>query len=194
MKNNIQLDNQPLNNTQLDNIQLNNTQLDNVQLDSNGYILNLEIVNNNMKFKKQFNKGEIRNILNYIRECQYKINSNKLPLYIQIARDLYEQPKINLNDLAKKYNKTPKQISWIIAKSIKQKMPYILDKVKQNNTILPQYADIIFNMYSKKTDIKNTAKNLNKTAKQVRDSLRYSKKVMPKLYNFVKNVVLKKEG
>lgn len=110
--------------------------------------------------------------------------TKKIPAYVLIACDLYLQDKININDIAKKYNKTVRQIQWILAKSVKNRLPELWKHInaKLHNKPISremQYINVMANMLVHNWGIPNLIYNLKKTDKQVYDAIRYAQKKFP---------------
>lgn len=115
----------------------------------------------------------------------------KIPVYISIACDLYISDKIDINQIAKKYNKTIQQIRWILGKSIKNNLPEMWKYInaKLHNKPLPkqmQYINVMANMHINNWDFPKATHYLHKTDKQIYDALRYMKNKFPVTQNLFK--------
>ena len=123
------------------------------------------------------------------------MTKTKLPTYALVAIDLY-QNHMSIENVAKKYQKSIRQIKDILRKSIKSKLPMMFTQIhkglhQEKMKDIPQYVEVSIYMCQNKTDINKTATVFKKTTKQIKDHLRQAKLRLPMMYEYIQNQVIK---
>lgn len=127
-----------------------------------------------------------------------KYNYHKLPLYMRVAFDFYID-HMSINEVAEKYDRTRRQIQWLISKSIRPNLPNLWQQIKKhikNESIgrIPIYAEIAIDMCRNQLSVIDVMKKYNKSRKQINDSLSRASRQLPIIYDFINNNILKKEN
>lgn len=123
---------------------------------------------------------------------------HKLPLYMQVAFDLYVE-RLSLQDVAFKYNRTALQIRWLISKCVRPNLPNIWIQIKKHLkqekiADTPIYIQIAADMCQNKLGINDIMKKYNRSRKQINDSLQRISRQLPRIYNFIDINILQKEN
>lgn len=114
----------------------------------------------------------------------------KLPLHVKVAIDLYIN-KLSFVDVANKYNRTRRQISWLNAKSIKSNLNDIwqFGHKKSRYLQITQDAPLYMQVAAERIDgtsVADIARKHNKTATYIKRIISTSiKKKLPYLYQFI---------
>ena len=124
-------------------------------------------------------------------------NYKKLPIYVQVAFDLYFD-HMSIEDVAIKYNRSVKQIKWLISKCIKFNLPKLhkqISKFLHNEEIktIPFYAQVAIYMCRNNADVIKVMNEYNCPRRKVNEALRRTNLQLPIIYNFINNTILNRE-
>ena len=120
-----------------------------------------------------------------------------LPTYAKVAFDLYFN-HLDINEVAKKYNRTTQQIKWLISKCVRPNLFPMWKKIIQSFhnkkiTYRPFYTQVAIYMCQNNANKIEVMEKYNCSRRQVNDALRRVNWKLPILYNYINNVVLSKK-